>query len=171
MLSMDIFVILGAGVLADGEPSGAMRRRVEGAFLLSKSSCDAKFLVTGGGRPNHKTEAGVMSELLAAKGVPPERILQDPVSSDTLSSVVHCTQIIRSQNGVQSVVVCSDRYHIPRCRWLFRLLGVKALAGDMPSGLPANGLLRWTYYYVREFAAIILDTLLLPFSRLHSNAL
>ncbi len=54
---MDIFVILGAAVRADGGPSGAMRRRVEGAFELSRNSPDAAFLVTGGGGPNRQTEA------------------------------------------------------------------------------------------------------------------
>jgi len=124
------------------------------------------FLVTGRGRPNRPTEAGVMSALLEAKGVAPECILQDPISTDTISSVVECARIIKAQPGVQSVVVCSDRYHIPRCRWLFQLLGVHTLAGDLPSGLQANGHLRWAYYYVREAAAIVLDTALLLSTRL-----
>lgn len=160
---MDIFVILGAAVKADGEPSGAMRRRVEGAFELARKSRNAVFLVTGGGAPNRQTEAAAMSVLLQAKSVAPERILQDPVSTDTLSSVVHCARIIKSQRSVSSVVVCSDRYHIPRCRWLFRLLGVYTLASDMPSGLGVNGRLRWSYYYAREAAALVLDTVLLLF--------
>lgn len=163
---MDIFVILGAALLADGEPSGAMRRRVEGAFLLSRNSRDAVFLVTGGGAPNRPTEAGVMSALLVARSVAPERILQDPISADTLSSLIQCAKIIKAQTCVRSVVVCSDRYHIPRCRWLFHLLGVRTLASDMPSGLRANGPLRWTYYYAREAVAIVLDTVVLLVGRL-----
>ena len=31
----------------------------------------------------------------------------------------------------------------------------------MPSGREANGIVRWTYYYVRELFAIPWDTLLL----------
>jgi vancomycin permeability regulator SanA len=167
---MDIFVILGAAVLADGEPSGALRRRVEGAFELSRNSRDAAFLVTGGGGSNRPTEAAAMSALLEAKSVAPERIFQDPVSKNTLSSVVQCARIIKSQNCVHSVVVCSDRYHIPRCRWLFYLLGVPTLAGDMPSGLAANGYLRWACYYVREAAALVPDTVALLFGRLRRES-
>lgn len=163
-------MILGAAVLADAEASGAMRRRVDGAFLLSRDSGDAVFLVTGGGGPNRQTEAEVMSALLEAKGVAPERILQDPISTDTLSSVVQCARIIKGQTSVRSVIVCSDRYHIPRCRWLFRLLGVRTLVGEMPSGLRANGHLRWAYYYAREAAAIILDTVVLLFGRLRRES-
>jgi len=166
---MDIFVILGAAVLGNGEPSGAMRRRVEGAFELSRNSPDAVFLVTGGGDRSRQTEAEVMSALLQAKSVSQERILQDPISTGTLSSVVHCARIIKRQNCVHSVVVCSDRYHISRCRWLFHLLGVHTLAGEMPSGLRANGHPRWAYYYLREAAALVLNTVVLLFGRLLSE--
>ena len=164
---MHVFVIMGAEVRPSGELTGALRRRLEGALSLARN-LDATFVVTGQGSGG-RTEAVAMAAVLQANGVPRERIIQDPASHDTLSSVIQCANIIKRQTGVESVIVCSDRYHIPRCRWLFHLLHVPTLRGDMPSGLRANGVFRWTYYYLREAPAIVLDTILLLLRRLRQG--
>ena len=162
---MDLFVIMGAGITADAEPSGAMRRRVEAALALSRDSSDPMFLVTGGRGKNGFSEAFVMRRMLQSSRVPSGRILEDPSSADTLSSIVACAQIARRQMGISKVIVCSDRYHILRCRWLFYLLGIRTSYRRVPSGLCANGVLRWTFYYVRESAAIVVDTAVLLLNR------
>lgn len=155
------FVIMGAAVRPDGTPSGALRRRVERALALGKEANHPVYLATGGPGRFGPPESQVMAALLQAAGVPDDHILTDPRSNDTLASVVNCSSILRNRQCIEPVVICTDRYHAPRCRWLFWLSGIRTTKRLMPSGREANGIVRWTYYYVRELFAIPWDTLLL----------
>jgi vancomycin permeability regulator SanA len=155
-----VFVIMGARVDEQGTPSGALRRRLTGALAAASQCPTAVYLATGGSDGRGPTEAEAMRRWLVASGVREAAIWLDPDSTDTLSSIIRCAEIIRSHPNVRSVKVCSDRYHQLRCCWLLRLLGVRADAADMPSGRDANGTLRWALYYVREAAALPYDTLI-----------
>ena len=163
VLSMqnDYFVIFGAAVQPGGKPSGSLRRRVEGALALAGDREDTKFLVTGGVGRYGPSEALVMKELLMAGGIVGDRIVADSKATDTLSSVLNCRQILESLSDVRSVTVCSSTYHNLRCRLLFRVVGIKAESGRMPSDLPALGWRRLTFYHFREAVAILYDTVLL----------
>lgn len=163
-------MVMGAGVGEDGSPSGALRRRLEAALALGRNSSNPIYLVTGGRRGRRPAESEVMKVYLRAAGVPDEGIWTDDESTDTLSSITRCAQIIKARNGGASVMVCSDRYHVPRCRWLFRLLGVPTKFGLMPSGQASNGTVRWTYYYLREAAALPVDTFILLVKRLFGSS-
>jgi len=163
---MEFLVIMGAAVMPDGSPSGAMRRRVEGALALGQRLSDPFYVTTGGVGRWGPAEADVMKTELQARGVPVNRIATETASNDTLSSVVNCARLIRELGKADDVFVCSDRYHIPRCRWLFLLLGVPTRPANMPSGRNANGILRWFYYYGREIVATPVDTLILLVQRL-----
>jgi uncharacterized SAM-binding protein YcdF (DUF218 family) len=167
---MEVLVIMGAAVNPDGSPSGAMRRRVEGALAIGRKYHNAIYIVTGGVGRYGPTEADVMRAELEASGIHADQIESETLSTDTLSSVVNCARLIHrlAPNGV---LICSDRYHIPRCRWLFWLLGVSTHAAPMPSGRAANGILKWSYYYLREFAATPLDTLLLLARRSNASSI
>jgi vancomycin permeability regulator SanA len=163
---METYVVLGAAVKQDGTPSGAMQRRVEGALLLSRASQDPFYIVTGGKGRFGPPEANVMAEILSSAGVPEFRIEAETKACDTLSSVVNCTHIMRRRGISEPVFVCSDRYHIARCRWLFLLMGVRTRPASMPSGRAANGNIRWAFYYVRECFATPVDTAILIARRL-----
>jgi vancomycin permeability regulator SanA len=159
-----VLVILGAAVWSGGRASNAMRRRVKGALLSARDVPSALFLVSGGVGKHPPSEAAVMSALLREAGVPEKNILLDEASGDTLQSIRNCVRILRSLPSFAEVVVCSDVYHIPRCRWLFRLYGISTRAGQIPSGRSENKALRWWYYYLREIAAVPWDTLIVLIS-------
>lgn len=163
---MEFLVIMGAAVMPDGSPSGAMRRRVAGALAIGQRSPDPFYVATGGVGRWGPAEAEVMKTELQAHGVPASRIATETASKDTLSSVINCALIIREHGKIDDVFVCSDRYHVPRCRLLFRLLGIPTRSSSMPSGRNANGIVRWLYYYAREVLATPVDTLLLLVYRL-----
>ena len=141
-------------------------RRVEGALELGRKSPEPFYVVTGGRGRYGPPEADVMKVELQTGGVPGGRIAAETASNDSLSSVENCARIIKEFANVNSVFVCSDRYHIPRCRWLFWLLGISTRPCNMPSGLKPNGILRWSMYYLREIIATPVDTLLLLGHRL-----
>jgi vancomycin permeability regulator SanA len=116
-----------------------MRRRVEGALLSARSSQNPRFLVTGGVGRFAPSEARVMQKLLTENGVREENILLEEEATDTLSSVRYCTGIIRRILGIQSIVVCTDRYHMLRTRWLFYLYGIHTRTGQVASGRKQTG--------------------------------
>ena len=155
-----VFVILGAAVWEGGRPSNAMRRRVSGALRSATGVKDALFLVTGGVGRYPPSEARVMFDLLREADIPVENILLDEAATDTLESIQNCVRILKSLPGFAEVVVCSDIYHIPRCRYLFRLYGIPTRAGRIANGRSENRILRWWYYYLREVAALPWDALL-----------
>lgn len=163
-----VFVIMGAAVWAGGQASNAMRRRVKGALASAHGNPRALFLVSGGVGKHLPAEADVMAALLAESGVAAPNILRESESTDTVQSVRNCVAILKQLPELGDVVVCSDVYHIPRCRWLFRLLGVRTLPGHVESGRRQNSLSRWIYYYVREIPAFPWDTLLTMAASLRS---
>lgn len=152
-----IIVIFGAKVKDDGTPSGALIRRVEAALRESAQSPDDFFLVTGGVGTNGFSEAETMKGMLLSKGVAVDKIVVEGVSKDTLESIHRCKKLIR-EGGFNSIKVSSDRYHIPRCVWLFKLVGIRSKGIRVESGRSANGTPRWLYYHLREVAAIVWDT-------------
>lgn len=157
-------VIMGAAVKPGGAPSGAMQRRVKSALILGQASI-SYYMVTGGKGKFGPPESEVMKSMLQDAGVPEDRIISEANSSDTLSSVIECASLLRSRSCLHPIVVCSDEYHVARCRLLFHLLGIATEKRPMLSGRRANGLLRWAYYYLREFFAIPWDALLLTTRR------
>jgi uncharacterized SAM-binding protein YcdF (DUF218 family) len=106
-----------------------------------------------------------MADLLRQSSIPDERIILDEVSTDTLSSVKNCTRILSTLPNVGRVIVCSDIYHIPRCRWLFYMYGVATVPGPVKSGLSETRLSKWIYFCLREIPALPWDTLIVLKSR------
>jgi len=106
-----------------------------------------------------------MKRLLEQAHVPEEDIILDSASTDTLSSVVRCAEIIRALPATPHVIICTDRYHVVRCRWLFRLLGIPTEAAAIRSARESNSLVRLIFWYLREVPATFWDTLLLGAKR------
>jgi vancomycin permeability regulator SanA len=141
-----------------------MRRRVNGALISAKNEPNPLFLVSGGVGKHPPSEATVMAGLLRDAGVPETNIALDQASGDTLQSIRNCARILKSLPSFAEVVVCTDVYHIPRCRWLFKLYGISTRAGQTPNGRAENKALRWWYYHLREIAAVPWDTILVLIS-------
>lgn len=144
-------IVFGAAVRSGGEPSGTLRRRVDGAFLIGGVA--ARYFVTGGLGVHPPAEAEVMARLLRAHGVPHGHIVVDVDATDTLASARNCARLIRAHGRCSRVVVCSSRYHLPRCRMLLRRLGVAAVSGSMPGDRPGLSRAKLAYFYFRELFA------------------
>jgi len=168
-MNKNYYVIFGAAVKENGEPSGTLARRTMGAFALSQKQGNACFLATGGKGRYGDSEASVIAKLLLAKGVTREHILLDEHASDTLESIVNCSAILKQQANASSIYTCSSPYHNWRCQILFRLSGVKAVRGDMPSDRPALGTRKWLFYYCRELVAIPWDIFLLGLNKINKG--
>jgi vancomycin permeability regulator SanA len=150
-------VVMGARVLAGGRPSGALRRRV--AAAVAAADAETRFLVTGAVGDHPPSEARVMAGLLHAAGVPPARVALEETGTDTFSSLRACARLLR-EAGACEVLVCSDDYHVPRCRAVLRALGVRAAAVPARGTRAASGTRSWLWALAREAGGLPWDVAL-----------
>jgi uncharacterized SAM-binding protein YcdF (DUF218 family) len=147
----DAVVVLGAQVLGPDEPSPAVARRLaHGVEVLGRLGARRLVLAGGVGKAGI-SEAAVMARRATALGVAAERLVLEERSTNTLEQAVAVTRLAR-QEGWRRVVVVTDRYHLPRARFLFRRMGLP-VAGEPAPGPVGGDLWRWLGGAAREVAA------------------
>ena len=119
----DLAVVLGNEVQGDGHPSPRLAARLDAAWNLYQAGQCRAILVSGGVEANGYDEARVMAGYLAARGVPPDVLLQDNRGVDTYSTARNTRSILR-QHGWKSVCVVTQYYHVPRSRLAMRRFGI-----------------------------------------------
>lgn len=122
----DVVLILGCKVGPGGVPSRAMRRRVEVASSLGRSLGPVLFVPIGGVGQFGPAEALVMQRLLTEAGVPDDVIYPVPEGTNTIQSLRACWPVlVAATRGLTrgDVYVCTDRYHVRRCRAILRAWG------------------------------------------------
>lgn len=160
-------VIFGAAVRPGGAPSPALRRRVEAAAIFGAGLPEPLYVPTGGRGRYGPPESAVMAALLRGRGVPPERILEEPTGTDTLSSVLACAALLRARGHAGPVFAATSGYHLPRCLLLLRLAGLPARAVP-PPGADPSWPRRW-YWRLREAPALPYDAALMLAARLRGR--
>lgn len=122
LAAADCALVLGARVYADGEPSPVLRDRLDEALAVWKRGEVRRILVSGDhGAPGYD-EPGAMRAYLVARGVPASAVFMDHAGFDTYSSVWRARHVF----GAESVVVVTQRFHLPRAVWVARSLGMQA---------------------------------------------
>jgi uncharacterized SAM-binding protein YcdF (DUF218 family) len=149
-------VIFGAAVLADGRASPSLRRRIGYGVQAAAAWPGAPVLCSGGVGRAGPSEASVMRDGLVGAGVAAERLILDEESLDTLQSAVAAAGFVR-RRGLGVVVVCSDRYHLPRIRMLLAVLGVRSRAGPSAPGSQGTRPYDVAKMHLREALAIPYD--------------
>jgi vancomycin permeability regulator SanA len=162
------FVILGAAVWPGGEPSRAMRRRVEAAVEAwrQRGGGEALFLPTGGVGRFGPSEASVMRDLLVEAGVDPARVVLEEQGTDTFSSLRGCAEILGRCGAPGAITLCTDAYHLLRCRTILRLLGVRVTSVAVAGSRAELGTWTWLRQWARELAGLPWDVLLAVWHRL-----
>jgi vancomycin permeability regulator SanA len=153
----DYIVVFGAAVTPDGKPSAVLRHRLDAARQWAAGRSRVKFLVSGGIGHHPPAEAEAMRIYLVERGVQDQAILTEPEGRDTLSSAIQCIEILRQRPDVRSVILCSSSFHLPRCRLIFRILGVETGAVAIRSDRDVMGPRRWLRASAREVPAIVWD--------------
>lgn len=159
-------IVFGAAVRADGQPSGSLMRRLEGALAAARLLDAPYFVPTGGLGETGFVEAEVMARVLRGAGVPENRILIEDRSVDTLESVRRCDAILKARDDVATVYVCTSPYHQPRCWLLLTLLGYRTVRPPMPADRASLGLAKWLIFVAKEFVAAPYDCILLLCDRM-----
>ncbi len=93
--NLDVLIVLGAQVLANGEPSRVLAFRLEAALAYLQKNLRTLAVVSGGQGPNEPcSEADAMAAWLAARGVDPARILREDRSTTTAENLAFSRRVI-----------------------------------------------------------------------------
>lgn len=145
-------VVFGAAVRPDGSPSPTLARRVGYAAAIAEADPNVDLFLSGGIGDYPPSEAAVMAALLAGT-ISAKRLTLDEVSSDTLQTVRAAAAYARA-HCYPSILTCTDAYHQPRVRMLFRLMGFPSRPVRLaPRGRKQLRVTMW----LRECAAIPYD--------------
>ena len=139
----DAIVVLGC------KSSLRLRRRVECGVRLYRDGVAPVLMLSGGGR-GPEPEAKIMRRIALTGDVPQVALLIEPNSRDTVGNARETALLLRA-HGLRTVVLVSDRAHLPRAALLLRLAGV-AVAGRF--GVRSPSLPREIVATIREMAAL-----------------
>ncbi len=128
----EAIIVLGGGVRNGGELPEWARRRLERArelhsgeylILLSAGTTYRPPPLDKHGFPIYESVAG--ARYLAATGVPPDRILTETHSYDTVGNAFFARAIHTDPMGIRDLLVITSQFHMPRSKaifdWMFSL--------------------------------------------------
>lgn len=132
--TVDAIVVMGAAQY-DGVPSEQLASRLDHALALWEQQRAPLIAVTGGKMEGDRfTEAATSRRYLVDRGVPREAILAEETGRSTWESLSNLAPVLRAE-GIESVVVVSNGYHLQRSLLTIRELGFRAV-GDGTSRDP-----------------------------------
>ena len=109
----DAAVVLGAAAWGKN-PSPVFRERINHGITLYRNNRVGKLIFTGGTpKAGYMTEAEVARRYARSHGVPNKDILLETTSRDTEQNLEN-TKTLMYNNGLESVVIISDPYHLAR---------------------------------------------------------
>jgi SanA protein len=115
-------LVLGALVERDGRPSPMLRDRIAAAAELYRAGKVEKVLASGDHGQVTYDEVNVMRRELVRLGVPDEDVFTDHAGFDTWDSVVRARKVF----AVESALIVTQGFHLPRAVWLARRAGLDA---------------------------------------------
>ncbi len=122
--SADAAIVLGAAVFGD-QPSPVLRERINHAILLYEQGYVDIIIFTGGLGNGDLTEGDVSARYAAAQGVPPEAILIENKSTNTLENLMNA-QKLAGEHGLQTFLIVSTPFHMKRAMSIADDLGMTA---------------------------------------------
>lgn len=140
----DAIVVLGAQVKADGELSVQLQQRLDAAYdAWEKAPC---LVVTCGAQGENEPapEGQVMREYLIDRGIPAEQVLAETTSYNTRQNIENAAALLQDY-PVESVLIVTSDYHLPRAMALARDQGLQA-SGIGSATFPQY----WIKNYFRE---------------------
>ena len=117
-----VALVLGAQVYPSGRPSPFLAARLDLAHRLYRDGKVRVVLVSGDNMAPEYNEPDAMRNYLINAGMPPEAVIADYAGFDTYDSCARARRIF----GVESLVLVTQGYHLPRAVATCRALGVDA---------------------------------------------
>ena len=133
----DVIMVMGAAQY-DGRPSPQLAARLDHALLLFNEGRAPLIAVTGGKRLGDRyTEAEASRRYLVARGVDETAILAETSGASTWQSVANLSPVLLKE-GLRTVLVVTDRYHVQRTVLSIREVGFEA-SGSATRTSPVTG--------------------------------
>ncbi|MBV6395322.1 MAG: hypothetical protein HFACDABA_00897 [Anaerolineales bacterium] len=121
-------IVFGAGLWRDGSPTPVLQDRVRTAANLYFAGKVEKLLMSGDNRFVEYNEPEAMRQFALSLGVPEEDIVLDYAGRRTYDTCYRAREIFR----LDSVILVTQDFHLPRALYLCNMLGVEAV------GVPAD---------------------------------
>jgi vancomycin permeability regulator SanA len=145
-----VAIALGAGIRGDGRPTLFLRDRLNGAIRLYQLGEVDGLLMTGNNHVATYDEATSMRDYALEHGVPRGAITLDYAGFDTYDSCYRARAVF----GVQSAIVVTQSYHLPRAVYTCRGVGIDAVGLGVPDwGTYPDG--QMARYQAREVLASV----------------
>lgn len=155
---MDIGIVMGTKVEADGKPSEKLLYRLDKSIELFQTGQVNELWMTGGKGISGLNEAIVMKSYLMDQGVPGEAITVDSLGISTFASARNLADQLPKE---ASVMIISHTSHLRRTKYAFEKFGRKideviGVSGGLSSlGSETFGVLReclaLPYYWTRSY--------------------
>lgn len=155
---VDLAVVMGTKVEADGNPSEKLQLRLDKATELFQTGQVDQLWMTGGRGISGLNEAVVMKDYLVGQGVPEEAVLVDSLGISTFASARNLSTMLPAD---KSLMLVSHTFHLRRTKYAFEqfdrevneVVGVSGGLSDL--GTELYGVLReclaLPYYWTREY--------------------
>jgi SanA protein len=117
-----VAIVFGAGLRRDGTPTAILRDRVETAAELYFNGKVEKLLLSGDNRFANYNEPESMRQYAISLGVPSDAIILDYAGRRTYDTCYRAKAIF----GVESTLLVTQKFHLPRALFLCNALGIKA---------------------------------------------
>ena len=141
----DCILILGCGVLPNGEPTAMLNDRLLKGLELYEAETAPKIIVSGDHGSAEYDEVNAMKSFLTDKGVPSEDIFMDHAGFSTYESIYRARDIFEAEK----IIIVTQEYHLYRALYLAQSLDLQAV-GVSADLRPYRG---QAYRELREIAA------------------
>lgn len=127
-----VALLLGTSkILKNGRLNLYYKYRIEAAIRLYQAGKYETIILSGSGEDPKAHEPQQMAEDLQKAGLPETALRLDPKGLRTILSAIECKTTL----ACSSVLLISQAFHNPRALYLFRSLGIEAIAFDA-EGVP-----------------------------------
>lgn len=138
-------MILGASIKSNGQPSDALKDRLETGIDLYKNNKAPLILLTGDDGRNRIDEITVMKNYVLNAGVPESDISTDGQGYRTYESCARANKTFH----INQAIIVTQKFHLPRALYLCHRLGVNSVG--VSADLHTYKDIRW--FTVRDWLA------------------
>ncbi|OYD07475.1 YdcF family protein [Paludifilum halophilum] len=141
-------IVLGAAIKGE-KPGPALKERLDYAYRLYSRGLAPVIICSGGSIKHRISEAEVMKQNLVEKGVPPDSILLEDRSTNTVQNIANTMKILK-QHQWDDVYLVTHDYHMYRALFCARRYPVQVTPAPFHTRTLWMG-----YHKMRECLALI----------------
>ena len=120
---VDAIIVLGAGVREDGTPSDILTDRLSTSLDILNMGVEGKLLLSGDhGKEGYNEVATMKDYILKNSDIKEKDIFLDHAGFSTYDSIYRAKDIFK----VESAIIITNEYHLPRALYLAEKLGIDA---------------------------------------------